>query len=132
MDDPIRQGLARGWKHIDASTLNNDAQYEADIVIVGTGAGGGLAAEILTQAGFSVIMLEHGALNSSSDFKQQERWAYPHLYQDGAGRKTKDQGIAILQGRTVGGSTTVNWTTSIRTPKKTLAYWREHFGGLRW
>lgn len=128
MDDPIRQGLARGWKHIDAATLSKDQQYEADIVIVGTGAGGGLAAEILTQAGFSVIMLEHGALNSSSDFKQQERWAYPHLYQDGAGRKTKDQGIAILQGRTVGGSTTVNWTTSIRTPKNTLDYWREQFG----
>ena len=42
MDDPIRQGLARGWKHIDAATLSKDTQYEADIVIVGTGAGGGI------------------------------------------------------------------------------------------
>ncbi len=128
MNDPIRQGLARGWQHIDAATLTSDQQFNVDVVIVGTGAGGGMAAEILSQAGLSVLMLEHGALHSSSDFKQQERWAYPHLYQDGAGRKTKDQGIAILQGRTVGGSTTVNWTTSIRTPKNTLAYWQEHFG----
>lgn len=128
MNDPIKQGLASGWKHLDASTFSDDQQFETDVVIVGTGAGGGMAAEILTQAGLSVLMLEHGALHSSSDFRQQERWAYPHLYQDGAARKTKDQAIAILQGRTVGGSTTVNWTTSIRTPKPTLDYWQSEFG----
>ncbi|MGP4763413.1 GMC family oxidoreductase N-terminal domain-containing protein, partial [Klebsiella pneumoniae] len=60
-------------------------------------------------------------------FQQQERWAYPALYQDGAGRKTADQAISLLQGRTVGGSTTVNWTTSIRTPAPTLSYWRSEF-----
>jgi choline dehydrogenase-like flavoprotein len=127
MNDPIKQGLASGWKHFDAASFTDDQQFETDVVIIGTGAGGGMAAEILTQAGLSVIMLEHGALHSSSDFRQQERWAYPHLYQDGAARKTKDQAIAILQGRTVGGSTTVNWTTSIRTPKPTLDYWRSEF-----
>ncbi|OBP13278.1 GMC family oxidoreductase [Rheinheimera sp. SA_1] len=128
MNDPIKQGLASGWLHLDASTFSDDQQFETDVVIIGTGAGGGMAAEILTQAGLSVLMLEHGALHSSSDFRQQERWAYPHLYQDGAARKTKDQAIAILQGRTVGGSTTVNWTTSIRTPKPTLDYWHSEFG----
>ena len=128
MNDPIKQGLASGWLHLDASTFTADQHFETDVVIIGTGAGGGMAAEILTQAGLSVLMLEHGALHSSSDFRQQERWAYPHLYQDGAARKTKDQAIAILQGRTVGGSTTVNWTTSIRTPKPTLDYWKSEFG----
>ena len=43
-------------------------------------------------------------------------------------RKTADKAINILQGRCVGGSTTVNWTSSFRTPSPTLAYWREHFG----
>lgn len=128
MNDPIKQGLASGWLHLDASRFSDNQQFECDVVIIGTGAGGGMAAEILTQAGLSVLMLEHGALHSSSDFRQQERWAYPHLYQDGAARKTKDQAIAILQGRTVGGSTTVNWTTSIRTPKPTLDYWHSEFG----
>lgn len=128
MYDPIAEGLTRGWRHIDASALTTDQQFETDVVIIGTGAGGGIAAELLTQAGFKVLMLEHGAFYSSSDFRQQERWAYPQLYQDGAGRKTKDQAISILQGRTVGGSTTVNWTTSIRTPANTLKYWEQAFG----
>lgn len=128
MYDPIRTGIANGWQHLDASTFAGDQQFSADVVIIGSGAGGGIAAELLSDAGFKVLLLEHGALHSSSDFRQQERWAYPQLYQDGAGRKTADQAIGILQGRTVGGSTTVNWTTSIRTPAPTLQYWREQFG----
>ncbi|WP_394130408.1 GMC family oxidoreductase [Shewanella maritima] len=123
ISDPIKVGLASGWKHINASTLVTDTHLEADVVIVGTGAGGGTAAEILTQAGLSVIMVEGGALKSSSHFDMEERTAYPNLYQQAAAMKTADKGIGIFQGRSVGGSTTINWTTSIRTPEPTLAYW---------
>jgi hypothetical protein len=42
MQDPIRAGLAAGWKHIDASTLQGDLTLEADVAIVGSGAGGGM------------------------------------------------------------------------------------------
>ncbi|CAI3791032.1 GMC family oxidoreductase [Rheinheimera sp. MM224] len=128
MKNLIADGVSSGWSYLDASTLTADKQFEADVVIVGSGAGGAMAAEQLSLAGFKVILLEMGALYEGKDFKQQERWAYPHLYQDGAGRKTLDQSIGILQGRAVGGSTTVNWTTSIRTPEKTLDYWRAEFG----
>ncbi|KKO48514.1 GMC family oxidoreductase [Arsukibacterium sp. MJ3] len=115
-------------QHIDASTLLSDQQFEADIVIIGSGAGGGIAAEQLTEAGFSVLLLEEGAYYTRADFVMEERWAYPQLYQEGAARKTRDKAIGILQGRTVGGSTTVNWTTSIRTPPATLDYWQREFG----
>ena len=50
------------------------------------------------------------------------------MYQESAARKTKDKGINILQGRCVGGSTTVNWTASFRTPPATLGYWQQVFG----
>ena len=75
----------------------------------------------------SVVIVEEGPLRSSSDFHQLESEAYPTLYQESAGRKTRDKAITILQGRCVGGSTTVNWTSSFRTPADTLAYWRAHF-----
>ena len=71
MYDPITEGLTRGWRHFDASTFKTDQEFDTDVVIIGTGAGGGIAAELLTQAGFKVLMLEHGALHSSSDFRQQ-------------------------------------------------------------
>ncbi|AZG74606.1 GMC family oxidoreductase [Shewanella livingstonensis] len=123
--DPIITGLGAGWHHIDASTLEVDRHFDADVVIVGTGAGGGTAAEILTEAGLKVIMIEGGSLKSSTHFDMEERHAYPNLYQQAAAMKTADKGIGIFQGRTVGGSTTVNWTTSIRTPEQTLAFWEQ-------
>ena len=126
--DPFRTGLASGWKVIDASTLAQDRSFEADVAIVGTGAGGGTAAEILSEAGLSVIMIEEGPLATSSDFHMLETEAYPQLYQESAARKTKDKAINILQGRCVGGGTTVNWTSSFRTPVTTLEHWAKAYG----
>jgi choline dehydrogenase-like flavoprotein len=126
--DPIREGIAKGWLHIDAAQLGKDAVLEADVCIIGTGAGGGIAADVLSDTGLKVVMVEEGMLRSSTDFRMLESEAYPTLYQESASRKTADKAINILQGRTVGGSTTVNWTSSFRTPAATLKYWRERFG----
>ena len=126
--DPIRQGLARGWNVIDAATLARDREIEADVVVIGSGAGGGVTAEILAQAGLAVVIVEEGPLASSSDFLMRERDAYPQLYQESAARQTLDKSITILQGRCVGGGTTVNWTSSFRTPPRTLAHWRDKHG----
>ena len=126
--DPIQDGLARGWRVIDAATLERSQTMEADVCIVGTGAGGGVTAEILAGAGLNVIMIEEGPLKSSRDFHMKEADAYPQLYQESASRKTRDKAINILQGRCVGGSTTVNWTSSFRTPETTLAFWRDEHG----
>jgi len=126
--DIVADGLAHGWNVRDASTLTADLSLDSDVAIVGTGAGGGTAAEILTRAGLRVILLEEGPFASSKDFKMLEAQAYPQLYQESTGRKTKDKGINILQGRCVGGSTTVNWTASFRTPPAALSYWQQVFG----
>ncbi len=125
--NPYAAPEAKHWKILDASSLQQDRTLECDVAIVGTGAGGGTAAEILARSGLRVLLLEEGPLQTSRDFHMLEREAYPNLYQESAGRRTKDEGIIILQGRSVGGSTTVNWTSSFRTPPDTLAYWRENF-----
>ncbi|MEP7327973.1 MAG: GMC family oxidoreductase [Betaproteobacteria bacterium] len=126
--DPWAADARAKWHIVDASTLDVDTTLDADVVIVGSGAGGGTAAEILANAGLHVLLVEEGPLKSSRDFNMRESEAYPQLYQDSAARKTRDKAINILQGRCVGGGTTVNWTSSFRTPSTTLAYWREHFG----
>ena len=129
--DPVRDGLAQGWKVIDASSPGRDLILEADVAIVGTGAGGGIAAEILADAGLRVLMIEEGPLKSSTDFRMREADAYRDLYQESAARKTADKAINILQGRCVGGGTTVNWTSSFRTPAPTLAHWQSTHGWSR-
>jgi choline dehydrogenase-like flavoprotein len=125
--DPIREGLS-GWKTHDAAALDRDLELEADVAIVGSGAGGGVTAEVLAQAGLRVVILEEGPLASSTDFRMREREAYPQLYQESSTRQTGDKSITILQGRCVGGGTTINWTSSFRTPPRTLAYWKNTLG----
>ncbi|TBU96165.1 GMC family oxidoreductase [Phytopseudomonas dryadis] len=125
--DLFAEGLARGWKTYDGSRLAEDLTLEADVAIVGSGAGGGTTAEILSAAGFKVLLIEEGPLKTSRDFKLLENEAYASLYQEGIGRMSKDGAITILQGRAVGGTTLINWTSSFRTPAPTLEHWaREH------
>ena len=54
--DPIAEGLAR-WTTYDGSRLDRDISLEADIAIVGSGAGGATSAEILSAAGFKVLLI---------------------------------------------------------------------------
>jgi len=126
--DLYTAGIASGWKVIDASTLTAPQTLEADVAIIGSGAGGGVAAEVLSLAGLKVLLLEEGPLKTSDSFKDMdEARAYAELYQEAAARATSDGAIAVLQGRAVGGTTTVNWTSSFRTPAQTLKHWEtEH------
>ena len=74
--DPYNDAKERGWNITDASELTAPLELEADVVIVGTGAGGGTAAETLSKAGLSIVLLEAGPLKTSSQFDMQERGAY--------------------------------------------------------
>jgi choline dehydrogenase-like flavoprotein len=101
---------------------------EVDYCVVGSGAGGSIAAATLAQAGAHVAIVEEGGHYTRRDFNMQEAWAYPALYQEHGNRATDDLGIMILQGRSVGGGTTVNWTSSFRTPEPTLRLWADRHG----
>lgn len=113
---------------IDATDATAPDRLTADAIVIGSGAGGGIAAEVLSKAGLDVLIVEQGGYYQAADFALTEQQAYTHLYADMAGRKTKDKGITILQGQCVGGGTTVNWTSSFRTPEQTLEYWRAEHG----
>ncbi|HXU82300.1 MAG TPA: GMC family oxidoreductase [Polyangia bacterium] len=108
----------------------NDARGDLtpDFCVVGSGAGGSMAAAVLAQAGARVLLLEEGGHHTRREFNMEESWAYPTLYQEHGNRATEDLSIMILQGRAVGGGTTVNWTSSFRTPPATLERWASHHG----
>ncbi|MCH8493088.1 MAG: GMC family oxidoreductase [Idiomarina sp.] len=125
--DLFREGMQRGWRVFNGAAPLPPLP-QADVIIIGSGAGGATAAEILTNAGLQVYILEEGSLKTSSDFHNDELQAYAELYQEGALRASADGGIGILQGRTVGGTTTVNWTSSFRTPESTLQHWQSAYG----
>jgi len=115
----------------DGAAQTADLALSADVCVIGTGAGGAVTAATLAEAGHDVLMLEEGGYYTSDDFTARERDA-TKLYQEGMQRTTADLGITILQGRAVGGTTVVNWTTSFRTPEDVVAHWKEkhHVGGF--
>lgn len=115
----------RTW---NGSELDGDLTLDADVVIVGTGAGGGIAAEILSTAGLSVVMVEEGAHYKTTEIPMRESWSFSRLYREGGAAPTKDGALTVVQGRAVGGSTLVNWTSAFRTPEQTLSHWRTHHG----
>jgi choline dehydrogenase-like flavoprotein len=104
------------------------AHLDADVCVIGSGAGGAVVASQLANAGKKVLVVEEGGHHTKSEFKMREDLAYPMLYQEGGGRATKDQSIALLQGRAVGGTTVVNWTTSFHTPERVLEHWQKVHG----
>lgn len=111
---------------LDASVDSVQETLHCDVLIIGSGAGGAVTADIMSAAGLSVILVEEGPLKTATDFTMKEKEAYSELYQEFASRQTLDKSIQIMQGRAVGGSTTVNWTSSFRTPEMTLQHWKTH------
>ncbi len=119
-------GAQTGW--VDASTMSAPLSRTCDVVIVGSGAGGAVLAAGLAAQGLDVIVLEEGGRYQASDLTLQEGDAFPALYQDRGTRGTSDLGVTIMQGRAVGGTTMVNWTTCFRTPERILAHWAAEHG----
>ena len=99
-----------------------------DVLVVGSGAGGRVAAARLAEAGYQVTILEEGPLVQGDDFDENDAALTERLFADQGLRASRDQAIALLQGGAVGGGTTVNWLIMLRTPDHVLAEWAERHG----
>ena len=113
---------------VQSHEIKGPVRESADVCIIGSGCGGGASAKVLAEAGKKVIVLEEGGHFTSKDFDATEQTAYTNLYQQRAGQATDDLSVTVLQGRCVGGSSTVNWTTSLRTPDFVLEAWKRDHG----
>ncbi|HVE84871.1 MAG TPA: GMC family oxidoreductase [Myxococcales bacterium] len=119
---------ARVGRVFTGDELTRDSEVQAEVCIVGSGSGGGVLAHELAARGLDVVLLEEGGYHTRREFKMDEAWSYPNLYQEMANRGTDDLAIKIFQGRSVGGGTTINWTTCFRTPPRITQVWREKHG----
>ena len=114
-------------KPIRPIAITADSALSCDVVVVGSGAGGGVVASELTRAGKDVIVLEKGGYRNEADFTHQENDALDTMYDAGGLLATRDLGLVVLQGSTLGGGTVINYTTSFATPDSVRDEWaREH------
>jgi choline dehydrogenase-like flavoprotein len=106
-----------------------DEELEADVVVIGTGAGGAAMAKELAEAGLAVAMIEAGDYFTRVDFDGRAPKALDRMYYGGGMVFSfGNTPIAIPTGKTVGGSTTVNSGTCFRVPDRILDRWRREFG----
>ncbi len=103
--------------------VHGDLRIDCDVCVVGSGAGGGTAAGVLAAAGLDVVVLEAG---EPATFDGEEIDSLQRLYLEGAASATEDQSLDFLAGWCLGGGTTVNWTTALRTPDDVREEWAAH------
>ncbi len=101
-----------------------------DAIVVGSGAGGAMAAMELAEAGLNVAIIEEGRRWTVEEFRTihpLDRFA--GLYRDGGSTAALGQPPVVLPiGRAVGGTTVVNSGTCYKTPKDVLLHWRDDAG----
>lgn len=105
-----------------------DTILTTDVVIVGSGAGGGVVAGELSAAGYDVIVLEKGGFYTETDFDGGELHSTWKLFENRGLLTTTDLSMTILAGSALGGGTTVNWSASFRTPEQVLHEWERDYG----
>ena len=119
-------------KTIEPLAITEDTELDCDVVVVGSGAGGGVAAAVLAQSGLDVVVVEAGGYFSEEDFDGAELDGYVRLYLGGGGVPTPDQSMGLLAGFCLGGGTTVNYTWCFRPPEHVREDWRDRFGLEDW
>jgi choline dehydrogenase-like flavoprotein len=106
----------------------DEITLEADVCIVGSGAGGGVIAGTLAKAGLKVCVVEAGGYFNESDFNQLELSAYENMYWRGGPQPTADFNVTVYAGAGLGGGTVINWTNCLRTRPWVREQWATEHG----
>jgi len=114
-------------QHTDASRLSADTELTAEVVVIGTGAGGAAVARELAEAGRDVLLLEEGPWVTAADYgKLGTLDATRLLYRDAGLTASRGAPPVLLpMGRAVGGTTVINLGTVLRMQPEHFARWQE-------
>ncbi|MFJ4657329.1 GMC family oxidoreductase [Nocardia sp. NPDC088792] len=114
--------LAGAQRGLSPERPAEDTTIVCDVVVVGSGAGGGTAAAVLAEAGLDVVVLERGGYFDDPDFGTGEKEGFINLYAPGPAATAEGQ-LGLVAGGCLGGGTVVNFSTSFRTPDDVREEW---------
>ena len=116
------------YKYLDYPIYKNTTIEKKDVsipksievAVIGSGSGGGVAANVLNEK-YEVGLFEKGSYGNGET--NNETFGYHNFYDTNAIQQTRGYKVLLLAGMGIGGGTSVNWTTSLRTPDKILDEW---------
>ncbi len=123
---PLQVTQPRWMEQVQAADSWTGGDVDCDVVVVGTGAGGGVVGYELAERGHAVVFVEEGQLHQRHDFDGSSVRALGRFYRPAF--SVGNAFIPIFSGRLVGGSTAINGGTAFRTPGWVLDRWCEELG----
>src|SRR3989441_302125 len=106
---------ARHQSDVRIEPLNptDETTLDADVCVVGTGAGGSVIAAKLAETGYRVLVLEAGPYFTAVTVRPPAAEAHDTMFQGPGGLTTVGPAVSRLAGQTAGGSSTINWMTCL-------------------
>ena len=114
----------RPLRVLTASDVTGET-LDADVVVIGTGAGASILAHGIAKSGRGVLMIERGNYFDPSTFTEDEAQMLGRLYADGALQLTRAFDFQVIQGSCVGGSTVVNNAVCFDLPDRVRDRWND-------
>ncbi|MBL7255573.1 GMC family oxidoreductase [Paractinoplanes lichenicola] len=102
------------------------ATLAADVVVIGSGAGGAIVAARAAQAGLSVLVLEAAQYRNEADFRQIDSLGAATMFLRGGSLWSSSGQMGVLAGATLGGGTVINSMVCLRTPQHIRELWASY------
>ncbi|CAO3593702.1 unnamed protein product [Absidia cylindrospora] len=126
--DPVRSALDYTPVYprprlVPLTTNMNPQQY--DVIVIGSGAGGGVVAARAAMAGLSVLVLEKGPYYHESDYVLHEGLAAQRNLERGGTFLNEQATMGFMAGSLVGGGTSINYSASLKLPHYVRKEWAD-------
>ncbi len=116
-------------KHVvQFKDVNGPIEDEADVVVIGTGAGGAACADALVASGLKVIAVEAGGYYPLKYLNQNLLDMMSLLSWQMGNAGSKDGSLRMVHGKCVGGSTLLHMLTMTAIPDDVLGRWQKKYG----
>ena len=125
---PYKPGSHYQYEFLQFPPGDSPEIIETDVVVVGSGCGGGVCAKNLAEAGHQVIVVDKSYYFPTKNLPMSEKDAGIHLYENGGVDVADDSSISVVAGATWGGGGTVNWSASLQTQGFVRKEWSEDRG----
>ena len=116
------------YEFLNDTLTPSTTDISSDVLIIGSGAGGGVVAKYLAEAGCDVLVVDRGIYVDQDHMDGNEQFAFEQMYDRGGFVPTHDSSMFVLSGSGFGGGTSINWSAMLRPRNYLRQSWSRKHG----